>query len=160
MRKITVWSGAASGVDQAALLVASVLGLQTGGFVTRGCRTQSGFRPELIQRYHLTEIDSQNYKDRTWLNVQHTDATLRIFYYKNSPGEICTLKAIKIYNKPHLDVDLENPISPRLVARWIEGLDIRILNVAGNSESSFSGIGKIAEKYLMEVFTELLWPKK
>lgn len=149
---IRVISGAQTGVDEAALLSASDLGIKTGGFCPINCRRQDGDSPELITLYGLTETGS-GYKERTWKNVESANLTFRIATDFNSAGEKCTLNAIKHFRKPHYDIDLnkyekysdEQKIAVLMhcvsLIFWYCGKDGTV-NFAGNSEKTSPGIFK------------------
>jgi hypothetical protein len=46
---------------------------------------------------------------------------------------------------------MDNPIPPSEVRDWIIGNNIRILNVAGNSEKTAPGIAKFVGEYMIDV---------
>lgn len=145
-------SGGQTGADIAALVSAKKNNLITGGWIPKGFKTQNGSKPEYFKEYNLQEHNSSSYPPRTFLNVKESDATLRFAYNFNSPGEKCTLKAIVQYNKIYLDIDLKNPISEKNCADWIIQNKIEILNVAGNSEKTYSGMTIFVIEYLDKVF--------
>ena len=62
-------SGAQVGADIAGLRAGKELGLETGGYVTRGCKTKNGYEPHLIDEYGLTELETEDYPSRTAHNV-------------------------------------------------------------------------------------------
>lgn len=137
VRKII--SGGQTGADIAALQVAKRLGLETGGFISKGFRTIEGARPELAEQYGLIEMDTVAYPPRTYSNVEVSDGTMRFAYSFLTRGEQCTMKAIKKFNKPYFDVDVAKqkpfPFSSEilLASAWIMDNNIRVLNVAGNA---------------------------
>jgi len=148
-------SGGQSGADVTALKVAKALGLETGGWIPKGFKTENGSKPELGELYNLEEHTSEHYQPRTYTNVRDSDATLRIAKNFDSPGEKCTLKAILQYDKPYFDVDMMNPRPVGEVLDWLKENDIETLNVAGNRESSAFGITLFAEEYLTMVIQEV-----
>jgi hypothetical protein len=166
IRKVT--SGGQDGVDVAALRAAKRCGILTGGAMPKGFRTKSGPRPEYRDLYGMEEHPSTNYPPRTWRNVENSDATLRLATRFNSPGEICTLKAILALKKPYLDVSLPPRQAAGTVIDWVHTLcgsyfptalttlktldSTGILNVAGNSDSCLESV---VEDFLYEVFTIL-----
>lgn len=147
-----VISGGQTGVDQAALRAARACGITTGGFAPRGWKTLAGPAPWLRDFGLLTH---GSYRDRTYENVRSADTTLRIAANFDSLGEICTANAIRQYGRSYLDVALQSVIEPREVAGFIYRTQTRILNVAGNSETTMPGIGPWAEAYLCQIFAEL-----
>jgi hypothetical protein len=79
------------------------------------------------------------------------EGTIRFASNFNSPGELCTLKAIKKYEKPYIDVNVKSPIKIQEVVDWINKNEIYTLNVAGNSEKTSPGIEKFVFVYLRQV---------
>lgn len=156
-------SGAQTGVDIAALRAAKKAGLETGGYMTAGFGTQKGPRPQWAKKFGLKSIASCHYKDRTRANVRAADLTIRIARNFNSPGERCTLQAIKVASKPYIDIVwkwIEERYSyfdpkPEEVIRQIQLFTPKIINIAGNSEKTAPGIEKAAEEYLFKVFSLL-----
>lgn len=171
-----VISGCQTGADQAGLAAAYYCGLATGGYIPKGHKTLDGPRPDLTRKYKLTEHSSTSYKERTWDNVQSSDATIRFATNFNSPGEKCTYNAIKNFNKLYLDILL--PTGLPLIGQkfgilhegkcigsltcesdvglfirdWLEANGIAKLNVAGNSEATAPGIYDIVYKILCATF--------
>lgn len=146
-------SGGQSGADIAALITGKKLGIETGGWMPKGFKTLNGLKPQYKTLYNVQEHQSAAYPPRTYLNVKESDGTLRFAADFNSPGEICTWKAIQQYNKPYWDVNIcELNNHPHLeVVDWIISNNINILNVAGNSEKTYMGITAIVCDYLEEV---------
>ena len=148
-------SGAQTGSDISGLFVAEKFGISTGGWCPKNCRTEIGDKPEWIKRFNLQETRTNNYVPRTYVNAKLGDGTIRFAYNFNSPGEICTKKACEKYNKPIIDVNVENPCPVEEVVVWIQRNNIQILNIAGNRESVYPGIGKFVEEFLSRVFVKL-----
>ncbi len=127
-------SGGQTGADQAGLFVAERFGIPTGGWAPHGWRTSEGAAPTLLRdRFHLQEHPG-DYPDRTFANVRDSDATLRLAVDFQTPGDLCTLRAIQHFRKPWLDIDLAHPTPASEIAGWLAALNIRVLNVAGNRE--------------------------
>lgn len=134
-------SGAQCGADAGALQAAEELGLPTGGVIPKGFKTQA----------------------RTYKNVKSAVATIRFAVDLNSPGEICTLNAIKQYNKPHLDIKLTPPIGKPTQASIKRVVDFiyfhvghlpeeeRIINIAGNSNKTWAGMEEAVKAFMLEV---------
>lgn len=156
-------SGAQTGADIAGLKFAKSVGLQTGGYIPKGFKTQDGPKPEYAQLYGIEEHWSTQYPYRTEDNVKSSDATLRFAQNFYSAGEICTLNAIKKWSKPYFDVDVENSEvfsvsssqSPKIVAKWIIDNNVETLNIAGNSEKTCKGIEVFVMRFLNVVWKEL-----
>lgn len=149
-----VRSGFQFGVDIAAISAAYELGIKTTGYIPKGFRTLYGDKPEL-KKYGAVETDDCYYPKRTFLNVKESDATIRIAYNFQSPGERLTLKAIKQYKKPYLDLYFDELPFVFDVSDWIKANNIKHLNVAGNCGQNRVKSKEIYRKikpYLMNVF--------
>lgn len=155
MKLKKVISGGQTGADQAGLVVAKRFGLETGGWMPKGFKTQEGSRPQFANIYTLQEHISADYSPRTELNVKESCGTVRLAACFDSRGEICTLKYIKKHKKPYIDIDLADKPTPRVLAEWILENQIEVLNVAGNSENTYAGAFSSSASYLQSCFFEL-----
>ncbi len=153
LRKII--SGAQQGVDIAALKAAKTMSLKTGGYMPKGFVTLGGNKPGYSFIYGCKDC-CYNYKDRTWKNVASADATIRLATDFASKGEVCTLNAIRHYQKPSLDLYLESDwlLSENEVAYWIVSGEYRTLNIAGNADVELE---ERVEKFLINVFKIILY---
>ena len=130
-------SGGQSGADQAGLEAGYINGIKTSGFAPPGYQTSVGPNPKLLRdKYGLKEHPIKGYKERTWANVEASHGTVRLCVDFWSAGEICTLNAIKRYNRPYFDVYLPNPISVFDFVSWLNRYKITIINVAGNTQNT------------------------
>lgn len=148
MRLIKVISGGQTGVDQAALAAASKEGFKTGGWAPNGWLTSDGPAKKLLKSYGLREHPSKGYKVRTWANVKLADATIRLCVNFKSPGELCTLNAIRHFKRPYLDIPL---VGLQVTSRYecVRFLsNVRILNVAGNTQREI-GVDIYEASYIM-----------
>ena len=150
-----VYSGGQNGADFAGIRAAKFCGLETGGWLPKGCKTLDGPRPDLLTDYGMKEHSSDLYPPRTEANVRDSCGTIRFARTFSSAGEKCTLRAIKWFNRPYLNVDMNNPLDKQEVLLWIKDHDIKILNIAGNSEETAPGIGDFVYEYLVDVFSQL-----
>jgi len=155
-----VISGGQTGADLAGLRAAKAAGLETGGWMPKGYRTEAGNRPAMAVLYGMKEHDSREYIPRTKLNIIESDATLLFADDPDSPGSKATAMQCYYNGKPCLlpRVTLDAPSDParwRAIAGWIEQHGIKTLNVAGNRESKAPGIGAWVEQFLAGVFAEL-----
>jgi len=150
-----VISGGQNGADQAGIRAAKACGFETGGWLPQGCKTLDGPRPDLLTEYGMKEHSSSLYPPRTEANVKDSCGTIRFARTFSSAGEKCTLRAIKWFNRPYLNVDINKPIDKQEVLSWLKEHDIKTLNIAGNSEETAPGIGDFVFKYLMGVFSDL-----
>jgi len=163
MKLRKVISGGQTGADQGGLKAAKEFGLETGGTMPLGFLTENGEEPSLGEDYDLVALPVggvDGYVARTHANVRNADATIRFASNFASPGERCTFKAINQYDKPYIDVAVDNdgfPIweidkLPQEVAAWLVEQDAEVLNVAGHRESRCPGIETIIKNFLLQVF--------
>ncbi len=154
---IALISGGQNGVDAASLRAGKRLGLSTGGWAPKDWITLYGPMPALGYLYGLCEHPSNGYPARTEANVRDSDATLRIASTFFSPGEKCTIKAIIKHKKAYLDIAVVNgSIEPGNAKRLIDFLvsnRVKVLNCAGNAETTSPGIDGIAERFLVETLS-------
>jgi hypothetical protein len=134
-------SGGQTGADRTALEVAKELGLQTGGTVPRGWRTENGPDPSLAT-FGCREHASNEYPPRTRQNVLDSDGTVW-FGTTKSRGYLRTFKEVQAAQKPWL----VNPNTAELL-RWLAAFQIEVLNVAGNAESENPRIGALVRMFL------------
>lgn len=147
-----VISGGQTGADIAGLETAKRFGYETGGTMPFGYLTLDGCKPEYRKLFGIRDHKSSSYVPRTRKNVKDSDGTIRLAFDFNSAGEKCTLKAIRDYKKPYIDVDLANPIPAEEVVRWIYDNHIETLNVAGNAETTANGTQQAASDFLTKIF--------
>jgi len=154
-----VISGGQTGADQSGLVVARRFGIPTGGWMPRGWKTTTGPNPQLAEEFGLRE-HSGDYADRTATNVRESHGTIRFAASFQSFGELCTLKWIKHFSKPHIDIDIKSPRPVSEVVEWMRENNIRVLNVAGNAQPKSPtalsyGITAFVADYLSQVFCRL-----
>lgn len=151
-------SGGQTGADQAGLDVAIELGIPHGGWVPRGRKTEAGRLPD---RYHVQEVSSISYLQRTLMNVIDSDGTLLISHGRLSGGSAITKALAAKHRKPCLHIDLDQLGYPEAVAaatNWIDAREIKILNVAGPRASEDPAIYE-ATKKLLRLVIEQSCPK-
>lgn len=147
-----VISGGQTGADQAGLSVAKLFRIETGGYAPKGWMTKNGSDPTLRTKYNLRE-STGGYSQRTYLNVMMADGTIRLALNFNTPGEVCTLNAITTTKKPYFDVNLKQSLPSTVdCCEWIIRNDIKILNIAGNTEIGSRQIFLRVSNYLTDVF--------
>ena len=144
-------SGGQTGADRAALDFAIAHGITHGGYCPRGRRSEDGPIPS---GYNLEETDSDEYPERTRLNVETSDATV-IFHPAglSSRGSALTARLAGKAGRPCLVLrsrDLGSEPSAAHDAQELSAFLVkhgpRILNVAGSRESSAPGIsGHVAQ---------------
>ncbi len=144
MRILKIVSGGQTGVDRAAFDAAISQGIGHGGWVPRGRKAEDG---EISSAYHVVETPSDEYMERTLLNVRDSDVTLIVAKTPLSGGTAYTESVAKRLVKPcHVispdDCDDEQALSA--LKHWIESIDGTILNLAGPREADTPGIYAIA----------------
>lgn len=162
MGKLVIWSGGQSGADIAGLLAAKLHGLETGGWMPKGFRTLNGAKPEYAKLFGVREHENYGYKDRTWKNVEESDLTIRFAVNFESAGEKCTYNAIQYYKKPSWDFDVDSK-DPIIEFQKVDSLanylynhnEIKIVNIAGNSQATWEGMQKYVTSFLSYVFMSL-----
>ncbi|KAF0221122.1 MAG: hypothetical protein FD174_620 [Geobacteraceae bacterium] len=150
-----VISGGQTGVDRAGLDAAMDAGIPVGGCCPKGRKSEDGTIPDI---YPLQELSTTQYHIRTEKNVVESDGTLILNKGPLTQGTKATYEYTQQHHKAYLIVqlDAEQMIDPAQVVRWIEGQQIRVLNVAGPRESKFpEGIYREASLYLGKVFSML-----
>lgn len=157
-------SGGQTGADLGGLKFAELYDIETGGSMPKGFINHNGRNPDFSKRFNMTEMETDKYSPRTGMNVTNSDGTLRIAKNWDSAGELCTLKFIKKYDKPFFDVKLpKKGMSKKEIKtllntqikdflEWLIAHDIKILNVAGNSEKTAPGIEKWTQKFLAKAY--------
>lgn len=141
-------SGGQTGADQAGLAAALNCGLATGGCLPRGCRTENGPAPWLIDAYGMYEHASASYVPRTIANAESSDTTIW-FGRADSPGARVTIDACLEANKSFM----VNPTNPRRLAEILLQYKYRTVNIAGNRESKRPGIYGRVYVFLCETFS-------
>ena len=146
---LKIISGGQTGVDRAALDFALTHGIHRGGYCPKGRKSEDGTIPE---KYPLTETQSDNYPERTELNVKTGDGTLILIAGDPDRGTQLTIDLCKRYNKPCLVIDLNDEKDRVDIKLWIEKNKIGTMNIAGNRESISPGIQEKAYRFLLMIF--------
>jgi len=153
-------SGGQTGVDQAALLVASEIRLSIGGWCPKGGLDENGVC--ILQQYpFLKEATTINPDERTKLNIRDSDGTLIIvpswpLSKKINDGTRLTIADAIRQQKPYLIVSLtEKHFATHTILQWLEQHDIKILNIGGPRESNAPGIHQEAYTLLQELLGAL-----
>ncbi len=135
-------SGGQTGADQAGLDAAIDTGVEHGGWIPRGRRTEAGRLP---LRYHLQETRDANYPRRTEKNILSADGTVVFTKGRPDGGSALTLKLARQHGRPVLHVNLirhDRQSAASLIFDWLTENKIKVLNVAGCRESKAPGIYK------------------
>ena len=159
---IKIVSGAQTGVDQGGLHAAIDLGIEWGGWVPKGWRTENGTVGQLF-RPKMREHASANYLGRTRRNVADSNATLIVTNtYPLTGGTLKTRYFCQEIMRPHFVISLGEDDAVGKVRRWLrqfmqtEHPTPFVLNVAGPRESKARGIQKRTRKFLTEVLLGML----
>ena len=143
-------SGGQTGVDRGALDAALNVEIESGGWCPAGRLAEDGCIPE---RYQVRELGTGRYEDRTELNVADSDATLIIARSELSGGTLYTKEMACRHNRPSLVINPEVSGSEQRTAAWMSEFRPKVLNIAGPRESKDPGIQKIAEAWLIRIFS-------
>ena len=145
---IRIISGGQTGVDRAALDAAMALGVDCGGWCPKGRKSEDGRIPA---KYHLRETPSEDYVERTRLNVQDSDGVLILTIGDLDGGTSVAHQDAIERDKPFVVVELSAPRKTALQATvgWLRSNRIGVVNVAGPRESHVpGGIYKDARVFL------------
>ena len=124
-------SGGQTGADQGALDAAIHLGIEHGGWIPRGRRTEAGPLPD---SYGLSEMPTDDYHLRTEKNVVSAEATAIFSHGPLADGSLLTQQVAKRHGRPwlHLDLNITSAFdAARNLNDWIRHYNIQVLNVAG-----------------------------
>lgn len=141
-------SGGQTGVDRAALDIAMEKDIACGGYCPKGRKAEDGFIP---LRYPLVETATEEYAERTRLNVEAADGTLILAPGPLAGGTLLTAEHCRQVGKPCLVVDLST--AGVEVAAWISEHRIVTLNIAGPRERESPGIYQQALVLLRRVIS-------
>ena len=151
---LKIISGGQTGADMGGLMAARELGIETGGTAPQEWWTEEGPREQLLRSYGLVECGELGYPARTWWNVINADGTLLVGFYE-SGGSALTVAIARELKKPvfHAGYSRGAPMKPDEASRaefraWLARHRIRILNVAGNRESTSPGICEFTRAFL------------
>ena len=140
-------------MDRAALDVALELHIECGGFCPKGRKSEDGIIPE---KYPLTETATEEYSERTELNVKEADATLVLTDKHADKGTLLTVELCRLHNKLLLQADVSRTVYDKQIVEWMSKNKIEVLNIAGSRESSSPGIYGKAYQLLRKVMIEIL----
>lgn len=133
IRKII--SGGQTGADRAALDLAIEWNIAHGGWIPKGRLAEDGPLPE---KYHLREMPTSDYPQRTEKNVLDSDGTLILSHGPLTGGSALTRKLAIKHGRAWLHINLSEInafMAAQAIHDWIFEQDIAVLNVAGSRES-------------------------
>ncbi len=131
-----VISGGQTGADQGALDAVMQCGMNYGGWIPKGRKTEAG---PLASHYQMQEHWSGDYRKRTEKNILNSDGTLIVSHGPLSGGSALTLNIAKNKLKPCFHADLNSILVAQAVYNillWLQEKEIFTLNVAGPRASS------------------------
>ena len=96
-------SCAQTGADRVALGVAIINGLAHGGWVPKVSKAEDGVVPP--EKYQVIELSSNDYRQRTEMNVRDSDGTLMIIHGKLTSGSALTRKYAQKHGRACLHID-------------------------------------------------------
>jgi len=155
MKVKKIISGGQTGADQGGLSAGVILGLETGGTMPKGFRTEDGDKLQFAAIFDMTEHSSRSYVPRTELNVKDSDGTI-IIGDNNSVGSKLTIDCCKIHKKPYYRLAWSHKEAAvfnadcLLFRKWLIDNKITTLNVAGNRETKNPGVGIFTKDFLVE----------
>ena len=128
-----VISGGQTGIDQAALIIANLNKISTGGFAPYNWMTEMGPQEKLLSEFGLIadKYDPKIYPLRTLSNIKGSDGTLVFTCGISSVGTKLTINLCKKNNKPILIIEEVDSTSLYELYRFIKSNNIKTLNVAG-----------------------------
>lgn len=134
-------SGGQTGADRAGLDAAIELGIDYGGSLPSGRRTEDGYLSRSYTR--MNEVKSRHYHVRTEKNVMDSDATIIFTYRRMGSGSALTVKKAEEHYKSCLHVNLDKQTDDeavRIITEWLDSVRPHTLNIAGSRESTAQGI--------------------
>lgn len=134
---LTLVSGGQTGVDRAALDVATERGMPCGGWCPAGRWAEDG---PIDSRYPLRETPSADPAERTEWNVRDSDGTVILTTGAESAGTELTREVARRMGRPVYVGHLDAPPDPDAFRRWLRSRKIGTLNVAGPRESESPGV--------------------
>lgn len=152
VEKIT--SGGQTGADRAALDFALENELEIGGYVPKNRRAEDG---RISEKYpNLCETETEDYAERTRLNVINSDATLILSHGKLTGGTLLTRELAEKFEKLFLHIDFSDSAFDEAVEKtinWLDSINCKNLNVAGPRASEDAEIYGKTKRFLAALFS-------
>ena len=151
-------SGGQTGADRVALDFAIKHGIPYGGWVPKGRKTEDGTLPE---KYHLQEMPTGQYSERTEKNILDSDGTLIVSQGPLTGGSALTRELAKQHRKTWIHIDLKTtpyPDAARMIREWIGRNGIKVMNVAGPRTSKDQKIYQAVTELLEATLGEPIHP--
>ncbi len=147
-------SGGQTGADRAGLDAAIKFGLDHGGAIPLGRRTEDGV---LSSRYRLQELPTHSYPARTEKNVLNSDATIIFSHGTLTGGSRLTRDKAVEHAKPYLHVDFNSLSVDQAVqclAAFFRKHGVEVLNIAGPRSSGDSKIYSVVFAVLEDLLSK------
>ncbi len=150
-------SGGQTGVDQAALRAAMILGLDYGGWCPTNKRSEDGPIPT---HFKLTPTPQERSADapdiprsmRTEWNIRDSQGSLVLNPVEHSdPGTSWALQCAETYDKPVMILSTDDPEAEQKLMDWLQKHNIKELSVGGPSEKTSPGVGDKVFEFLVKV---------
>ena len=149
-------SGGQTGVDRAALDTAISLNIVHGGWCPKNRKAEDG---TIHPKYNLKETETEDYSERTKLNIRDSDATIILLMTDLSEirdGTILTAEEAHATGKSLLLVDIRKASAIEETASWINTQQISVLNIAGPRESQSPQIYNASESFLNKLYPKII----
>lgn len=148
-------SGGQTGADRAGLDFSFMHNIPHGGWCPKGRKAEDG---EISSKYSLIESPSEDYDQRNEWNARDSDGTIIFTMSKQLIGG--SLKAAEFasrHGKPMLHVypGMMKQLGVGLV-RFVEGQEIRVLNIAGSRASKEPEVYQFTFNLLASAFVPQL----
>jgi hypothetical protein len=153
MKPKKIISGGQTGADRAAFDFALENKIEISGFVPKNRRAEDGRIPEKYP--NLVETETEEYSERTELNVKNSDATLILSHGELVGGSKLTGEFAEKYRKPFLHIDFSTLRFEQAIERakdWIDKIECETLNVAGSRASDDLEIYQKTKDFLRRLF--------
>lgn len=142
-------SGGQTGVDRAALDVSLERAVPCGGWCPSGRLAEDG---PIDPKYPLVETPSSDYAERTRWNVRDSEGTLILTWGPPTDGTAFTILCAQALGRPHLVVNLQDPVDSRTIVAWLHRHRIAVLNIAGPRASEAPSVYGAAKRLLNILF--------
>ena len=151
-------SGGQTGADLAALDLAIKLGIEHGGWIPKGRKTEAGPLPE---SYRLKEMETDDYRERTRQNIIDSHGTVILSRGELTGGSKLTLSYAKVIGRPNTFINLsftEEYEASLILSGFIRENRIECLNVAGPRISHqpwiYQDVKTVLEVALYQLYSE------
>jgi len=137
VKQFKIISGGQTGVDRAALDVATRRGVNCGGWCPAGRLDEFGKIPD---QYPVQELPGGGFTERTLQNVKYSDGTVVLYPGELRGGTEQTVRFCVELERPGQAIDaskISAEDAAKLMAEFVRENKIGILNVAGPLQSDW-----------------------